>query len=237
MAKRHEQLAAAFHCWFCNEPLSVESVLADGILRSRSERKGGPYRLYACPACLKENLCETTKRGRWFASPPCRFSVLDYLFSRVVDIGAEDAELLLASLSWLQENEDRRRYFFEKDGDARYRHGSLLRFLWPAKFAPPQGARTRRAASSRPRVGAAGRAEAPRRPPRIIAPHEVLGVAPDASVGEIRARFRALALQYHPDKAAHLGAEFERTAHEKFLLLKQAYETLLAQRSLRREAP
>lgn len=208
--------SAALSCWFCGEPLSIESILRDGILRSRSSRQGGPYRLYACPLCLKENMCETTRRGRWFASPPCRFSVLDYLFSQIVDAGAESAETLLASVSWLQENEERRRYFFESDGDSRYRHGSWLRFLWPGRVSAPAGGGT-----------------VPRPPPRIVPPHEILGLAATASLSEIRERFRSLALQYHPDKAAHLGEEFERAAHEKFLRLKQAYESLVAQRSRR----
>ncbi|MGQ9591937.1 MAG: J domain-containing protein, partial [Planctomycetota bacterium] len=82
-------------------------------------------------------------------------------------------------------------------------------------------------------AASAGGGTAPRPPPRIVPPHEILGLAATASLSEIRERFRSLALQYHPDKAAHLGEEFERAAHEKFLRLKQAYESLVAQRSRR----
>ena len=63
---------------------------------------------------------------------------------------------------------------------------------------------------------------------RIVPPHEILGVRADASQKEIREAFRRLALHYHPDKVVHRGKEFERLAHEKFLRLKEAYETLIA---------
>jgi DnaJ like chaperone protein len=55
-------------------------------------------------------------------------------------------------------------------------------------------------------------------------------VAADAGEREIRAAFHRLAIHYHPDKVRHLGAEFERVAVEKFVILKEAYETLLARK-------
>ena len=37
-------------CWFCNERFEPDHVDAQGILRSRSEDQGGPYRLFVCPS-------------------------------------------------------------------------------------------------------------------------------------------------------------------------------------------
>ena len=49
---------------------------------------------------------------------------------------------------------------------------------------------------------------------------------PDADERSIRAAFRRLAKQYHPDKVHHLGEDYQRVAHEKFLALKAAYEEI-----------
>src|SRR5579884_699281 len=52
--------------------------------------------------------------------------------------------------------------------------------------------------------------------------YEILGVAQDATVEEIRARFRLLARQYHPDRAQH-----KDTAHQIFVQINTAYQTLI----------
>jgi DnaJ like chaperone protein len=53
---------------------------------------------------------------------------------------------------------------------------------------------------------------------------DVLGVPPQASVEEIKAAYRSLSLQNHPDKVANLGPEFTRVAEEKFKAIQAAYE-------------
>jgi DnaJ like chaperone protein len=55
---------------------------------------------------------------------------------------------------------------------------------------------------------------------------EVLGVAPDASVEEIKSAYRTLTLQNHPDKVASLGPEFTRVAEQKFKDIQEAYEEI-----------
>ncbi len=55
---------------------------------------------------------------------------------------------------------------------------------------------------------------------------EVLGVSPDASVEEIKAAYRQLAIQNHPDRVASLGPEFVKVAEEKFKAIQEAYEEL-----------
>jgi len=225
--KQEEQdLVQGVSCWFCGHLSLVQHVLRDGILRSRTEISGGPYRLFVCPACSKENVCEKTRQGRWFASPNYKFTFLDYLFSQVLDRDATGAETLLAAISWFRENEERRRYFFERDGDRRYSGASFLRRLWPG--APGEAPRERskvKEESGREKTEQE-RSGSPR-PGKIVTPYEVLGVKVGASREEIRRAFHRLAIHYHPDKVHHLGAEFESMAQEKFLRLKEAYEVLL----------
>lgn len=57
-------------------------------------------------------------------------------------------------------------------------------------------------------------------------PHAVLGVSDGASQEDIRAAYRQLAAQYHPDKLAHLGEEFQALAEQKFKLIQSAYDAL-----------
>jgi len=65
-------------------------------------------------------------------------------------------------------------------------------------------------------------------------PHEVLGVAPEASLAEIRVRFLHLAKLWHPDKrpAGESGEEQERARHE-FISVHKAYETLMTSHEIR----
>ncbi len=225
-------------CWFCEHGFTPRQVLRDGIIRSRTERAGGPYRLFVCPSCGRENVCEKTGRGRWFSSPNYRLSFLDYLFSQVLD--PRDAETLLAAITWFRENEDRRRYFFERDGDLRYSGRSFIRRIWPSAPPQPPGrekARPRPPREEEPAARGTDREPPPRKRPGIqgvVTPQEILGVRPDASAGEIRDAFHRLAIHYHPDKVHHLGQEFEEVAKEKFLRLKEAYEVLMGMRAARR---
>lgn len=55
-------------------------------------------------------------------------------------------------------------------------------------------------------------------------PYEVLGVPKNATQDEIKAAYRKLAKQYHPDK--YVGNPLADLAAEKFKEINQAYETL-----------
>ena len=57
-------------------------------------------------------------------------------------------------------------------------------------------------------------------------PYAVLGVPEGASQDDIRAAYRQLAAQYHPDKLAHLGEEFQILAEQRFKAIQSAYDAL-----------
>ena len=57
-------------------------------------------------------------------------------------------------------------------------------------------------------------------------PHRVLGIAPRASLDEIKHAYRELANKYHPDKVAHLGEEFQKLAELRFKEIQRAFEQL-----------
>ncbi|MCW5206112.1 TerB family tellurite resistance protein [Desulfobulbus sp. F5] len=52
----------------------------------------------------------------------------------------------------------------------------------------------------------------------------VLGVDETADFAVIKKAYRQLSMQYHPDKVAHLGAEFKRVAEEKMKEINAAYD-------------
>jgi len=58
-------------------------------------------------------------------------------------------------------------------------------------------------------------------------PYTVLEIKPDASIEEIKAAYRRLAAQYHPDKVQHLGREIQEMAEMRFKEIQQAYEALM----------
>ena len=54
--------------------------------------------------------------------------------------------------------------------------------------------------------------------------YAVLGLSPGASFTEVKAAYRKLSMQYHPDKVGHLGEEFKKVAEEKMKEINSAYE-------------
>ena len=59
-----------------------------------------------------------------------------------------------------------------------------------------------------------------------VDPYFVLGIKPGAAKEEIRKAYTTLAAQYHPDKVQHLGEEFRKLAHEKFVAIQKAYDAI-----------
>ena len=58
-------------------------------------------------------------------------------------------------------------------------------------------------------------------------PYEILGIDKNATEQEIRAAYRKLVKQYHPDRVASLGKEFQELANKKFIEIKDAYNTIM----------
>ena len=58
-------------------------------------------------------------------------------------------------------------------------------------------------------------------------PYLLLGVSAEASLDEVKAVFRRLAVQFHPDSLAGLGEERERSAAEAFMKIERAYREIL----------
>lgn len=69
---------------------------------------------------------------------------------------------------------------------------------------------------------------------RLDDPYQVLGVSPDASLEEIRSRYRELLLRYHPDRVQHLGKEFQDLADRRTKDLNAAFAAVLRERGGKR---
>lgn len=66
----------------------------------------------------------------------------------------------------------------------------------------------------------------------LDAAYKVLGVSPTATNDEVKAAFRRLALQNHPDKVASLGEDVRKAAEKKFKEINTAKETIWKARKL-----
>ena len=62
--------------------------------------------------------------------------------------------------------------------------------------------------------------------------YKVLGVSPDATDDEVKKAYRKMALQYHPDKVATLGADVKAAAEKKFKEINAAKELIWLARGL-----
>lgn len=58
-------------------------------------------------------------------------------------------------------------------------------------------------------------------------PYAVLGLQPGASLDAIHRAYRRQVARYHPDRVSHLGEEFQRLAHQKFVRIKKAYDEII----------
>ncbi len=231
-------------CWRCRAPLRSTLIQRDSLIRGRSLSQGGPYRLYRCPRCLRENKIESNSEGRLFASPPKEISILEYLFGWIEPLAPED---FLRILEWQKENSAKQSAFFvgkearRSSGWFRLRLLSFFRRigLWLNRVPPQSGSQ-----SSRDKSGAAAKnqpAEQEQKaqpppadnetelPPNIPLPYQILGISIDASDEEIRAAFRKLARKWHPDKQKDPSDVTEATRRWRELM--RAYESIKGNRN------
>lgn len=62
--------------------------------------------------------------------------------------------------------------------------------------------------------------------------YDILEITPDATDEEVKKAYRRLAIQYHPDKVAHLGEDIKKAATKKFQNLNAAYDEIKKQRGM-----
>ena len=67
----------------------------------------------------------------------------------------------------------------------------------------------------------------------INSSYDILEILPDVTDEEVKKAYRRLAVEYHPDKVAHLGEDIRKSATEKFQTLNEAYEQIKKQRGMR----
>ncbi len=65
------------------------------------------------------------------------------------------------------------------------------------------------------------------------APYRVLEISPSATDQEVKKAYRNMALRFHPDKVAHLGPEFQKSAHVKFSKVNEAYNLIKKERGFK----
>ena len=63
--------------------------------------------------------------------------------------------------------------------------------------------------------------------------YDILEITPEATNEEVKKAYRRLAVEYHPDKVAHLGEDIRKAATEKFQKLSAAYEEIKKQRGIK----
>lgn len=68
------------------------------------------------------------------------------------------------------------------------------------------------------------------RGPAPSAAYRILEVDPAASDEEVKKAYRRAVMKHHPDKVAHLGEEFQRSAADKFKKVQEAYERIQQER-------
>jgi DnaJ like chaperone protein len=70
-------------------------------------------------------------------------------------------------------------------------------------------------------------------------PYAILGIAPDASDEELKARHRELVREHHPDRLAASGipAEFRSAADRRLAAINAAHDAVLKEREAAREEP
>lgn len=205
-------------CWACRASFSADHIHRDGILRGRSARSGGPYRIYGCPSCRKENRIENLADGSSYCSPAKEIGILDWLFGWIEPLAPED---FLEIQRWLHRHAREREAVFDALGDRRYTRSWWRRML--TAFIP------RRERSRKSVDTGQGPSRDPEDSPTstpLPHPYRILGLPAEATSEQIRKRFRELVKKTHPDKLHDANPGQIETASRRLQQLIRSYEEL-----------
>jgi DnaJ-domain-containing protein 1 len=100
--------------------------------------------------------------------------------------------------------------------------GAVLGIIVDAKLGAAARARPRDTADHAPPPGMRGSTV-----PDHRTDHDVLGIAHDADLDAVKARFRDLAKKYHPDHFQNASPQFKDAAESEFKRIRDAYERIL----------
>ena len=81
-------------------------------------------------------------------------------------------------------------------------------------------------------IGLSSSVDEPDSPSALEAAYKVLGVSPDASDAEVKAAYRKMALEHHPDRVGKLGEDVRKAAEKKFQEINAAKEIIYKARGL-----
>ncbi|OUU26017.1 MAG: hypothetical protein CBC13_01025 [Planctomycetia bacterium TMED53] len=207
-------------CWFCRAALNLDWIHRDGIIRGRDESEGGPYRIYPCPSCRRENRIESLGPDRHYASPAKDLGLVDWLVGWIEPLAPSD---FLKLQEWQQTYGEERRLLFEKAGLSSYSGLRWRQWLSRRQVEDPETSHRQ----------APNNEEKPHRRSEISDqglplnhPLQILGLSRNANSKQIRQRFRELVKQYHPDKHRSLSNKQVDEADEKLKQLIEAFEKL-----------
>lgn len=62
--------------------------------------------------------------------------------------------------------------------------------------------------------------------------YKILEIDPSATDEQVKKAYRKMAVKYHPDKVATLGADVQKAAEEKFKQIAQAYDAICKERGI-----
>lgn len=199
-------------CPECSIHIPLDDFVADGFLRTRAAKAGGPYYELDCPGqdCEVVLLLERESDGERVVSvrgsgligrsgsSRQRFPAESRKDHRGAETSGADTSGAGASSGHQSGASDR-------GGDAR-----------DERDAGEERTRRRRA-----------RVPSPDDEPSIAECRTLLGVEPMADRDAVQAAFREKSKRMHPDRFVEFDADFQRLAHEKFIRLKQARDRLM----------
>jgi DnaJ-domain-containing protein 1 len=107
-------------------------------------------------------------------------------------------------------------------------YGALAYLIYHLYVSSRKGAK----GQARPKAKAKRVREAPAKTPpavqaKAVAPHEVLGVEPEASPEQIRRAYQKMMHEYHPDRVANAASELRQLAEKRSKEINAAYESMM----------